>query len=119
MIKGFGGFIACYYKELVDIRALGYLNHDCYKLPAISLKQANPASTLSIISAAKIIRFRQFIQVSKRLIFQPKNIQADFISGNDLIITKLTPAAFWVALFIPCFCTLMTVFRVKTSNEIL
>ena len=54
-----------------------------------------------------VVWLRQIVQVGQRFVFQPENIQAGFIAGDDLLITEFTPAAFGVFLIVPDFLALM------------
>ena len=89
-----------------------------FSCPINSWKLSRALCKFSIISAASSFGDREIVQIGKRLVLQPENIQAGFISFQNFIYRESAPAAFWIFLW-PCFCAFVTVFRMIALNEIL
>ena len=66
----------------------------------------------------QFIRLGQIVQIGKALVFQPENIQAGFVTRDDLLVIEFSPAAFRI-LLAPGFLPLMAVERVVTADELL
>ena len=61
---------------------------------------------------------RQIVQIGKRLVLDPENVEAGLVPCQNVRNVEFAPAAIWIILA-PRFGALIAVFRMITGNEIL
>ena len=65
----------------------------------------------------KLFRRRKIVQISKRLILDPKNVEARFVPLHDLVNRKLAEPTFGIIIGI-CLDAIIAVFGIIASDEI-
>jgi hypothetical protein len=65
----------------------------------------------------QFVRIGQIFQVCQAVVFEPKDVEAGFISGNNIVIPIFPPASLGIV-FSPGFLTLMPVFGMAKKRRV-